>query len=323
MAVLIDTVENLYYALYARVTIELASIELCGSYRVDLRALRIELPFLMPEADHLYSIVLAFKDVLDSPEICAIRRTDVIAYFQQGYINQVMKKKSEQELPFFDPLGFRPFAMRTVSYRHGSYCEKWKGIIPFFNGIPAETMATMSEKYLTMTPVTIPPDDVPLVELPWIYPDNVGMAVWDTDIVRDYRMSEAAKRLGTTIGEERKKEPTPGLYQLIRQRKCICKATCSCASECTQDVQRGCPCAERHVRIMTTKRGLAQRRNGPTFAATATTTARMFFHGLVELRRDVEPADIANELDQAFELFSLLISAERDMALREESLASF
>ncbi|KAJ5210922.1 hypothetical protein N7491_010737 [Penicillium cf. griseofulvum] len=322
MAVLIDTVENLYYALYARVTIELASIELCGSYRVDLRALRIELPFLMPEADHLYRIVLAFKDVLNSPEICAIRRTDVIAYFQQGYVNQVMKKKSKQEHPFFDPLGFRPFAMRTVSYRHGSYCEKWKGIIPFFNRIPAETMATMSEKYLTMTPVTIPLDDIPLVELPWIYPDNVGMAVWDTDIVSDYRMCEAAKKLGTTIGEERKKEPAPGLYHLIRQRKCICKSICSCSSECTQDVQRGCPCAERHVRIMTTKRGLAQRRNGPTFAATATTTARMFFHGLVELKRDVEPADITNELDQAFELFSLLISAERDMALREESQAS-
>ncbi|CAI7615960.1 unnamed protein product [Penicillium glandicola] len=319
IAVLVDTVENLYYALYARLTIELASIELCGSYRVDLSALRIELPFLMPEADHLYRIVLAFKEVLDSPGICAILRRDVIAHFQKGYINHVMKKPSQTELPFFDPLGYRPFAMRTVSCRHGSYCEKWKGLIPFFNAIPAETMATMSEKYLTMTPVAIPPDDIALEDLPWIFPENVGMAVWDTDVVRDNRLADAAKMMGTTIGEERKKESTPGLYHLIRQQKCICKSICACSLECTLEIQRACPCAERHVRIMTTKRGLAYRRNGPTFAATASTTARMFFYGLSELRRDVKAADIADELDHAFELFSLLISAERDMTPREDS----
>ncbi|OQE38269.1 hypothetical protein PENCOP_c008G00896 [Penicillium coprophilum] len=322
MDVLIDTVENLYYALYARITIELASIELCGSYRVDTSALRIELPLLMPEADHLYRIVLAFKNVLDSPEICAILRTDVIAQFQQGYIDQLMDKKSKPKFPCFDPLGYRPFAMKTVSYRHGSYCEKWKAVIPSFNSIPAETMATMSEKYLTMTPVTIPPDDIPLVELPWIFPEDVGMTVWDTDIVRDYRLATIAKQVGTTIGEERKKESAPGLYHLIRQGKCICGSICSCSSQCTEEVERGCTCAERHVRIMATKRGLAHRRNGPTFAATATTTARMFFHGLSELRRIVEAADIANEMDQAFELFALLISAERDMARRENSKAS-
>ncbi|KAJ5970488.1 uncharacterized protein N7479_000406 [Penicillium vulpinum] len=323
MTVMIDTVENLYYALYARVTIELASIELCGSYRVDLRALRIELPFLMPEADHLYRIILTFKEVLDSPAICAILRKDVIAHFQQGYINQVTKTKMQQEFPFFDPLGYRPFAMRTFSYRHGSYYEKWRGIIPFFDVISPETMATMSEKYLTMTPVTIPSDDIPLEELPWIFPEHVGMSVWDTDIVRDYRLADAAKILGTTIGEERRKESTPALYHLIRQRKCICKSICACALACTQEVERGCPCAERHVRIMTTKRGLGCRRNGPTFAATACTTARMFFHGLAELRRDVTAADIANEMDQSFELFALFISTERDMASREDTHASF
>lgn len=323
MPVLIDTVENLYYALYARITIELASIELCGSYRIDTSALRIELPFLMPEADHLYRIVLAFKEVLDSPEICAILRKDVITYFQQGYINQVTKKRSQDEFPFFDPLGYRPFAMRTVSYRHGSYCEKWRRLIPFFNSIPAETMATMSEKYLTMTPVTIPPNDIPSENLPWIYPEQVGMAVWDTEIVKDYRLSDIAKKMGTTIGEERKKESIPSLYHLVRQKKCICNSICGCSLECTLEVQRACPCAERHVRIMATKRGLAYRRNGPSFAATASTTARMFFDGLAELKRDVKAADIANELNHAFELFSLLIATEREMAPRENTQASF
>ncbi|KAI2725623.1 hypothetical protein CBS147317_1305 [Penicillium roqueforti] len=325
IAVLVDTVENLYYALYARITIELACIELCGSYPVDTSALRVEMPFLMPEADHLYRIVLAFKEVLDSPEICAILRTDIIAYFQQGYINQIMKKKSQNEVPFFDPLGYRPFAMRTVSYRQGAYCQKWKGLIPFFDLIPAETMAVMSEKYLTMTPVSIPPDDVPFEELPWIPLEDVPTTVWDTDVVKDNRLSDTAKGLGTTIGELRRTESIPRLYNLARRRKCICNSICGCSWECTDKNRRDCPCAERHVRIMATKRGLAYRRNlpAPAFPATASTTARMFFEGLAELKRDVKAADIANVLNHAFELFSLLIAREREMTSRGGSQESF
>ncbi|CAI7641984.1 unnamed protein product [Penicillium palitans] len=322
MAVLIDTVENLYYALYACITIELANIELCGSFRIDTSALRIELPFLMPEADHLYRIVIAFKDVLDSPEICAIRRKDVIDHFQQGYIKQVVAKKSNPDDHPFDALGYRPFAKRTVSYRHGSYCQKWKGLIPCFDSIPAETMAAMSEKYFTMYPVTIPHVDIPVEELPWIYPEDIGMAVWDTHIVADKRLSKRAQELGTSVGEERKKSSAPGLYHLIRQQKCICASICSCSLECTLEVQRPCPCAERLVRIMSTKRGLAYRKNGPTFAATASTTARMFFDGLAQLNRDVKAIDIANELGNAFELFSLLISTEREMTPRDGTQAN-
>ncbi|EKV19082.1 actin-related protein 2/3 complex subunit 2 [Penicillium digitatum] len=324
MAVLIDTVENLYYALYARITIELASIELCGSFRIDTSALRVELPYLMPEADHLYRIVLAFKNVLNSPEICAIRRMDVIAHFQQGYINQLAKKKqSKDELLSFDPLAYRPFALRTVSYRHGSYCEKWKEFIPFFDSIPAETMATLSEKYLTMTPVIMPPDNIPFVELPWIHSGQVGKAALEKEVQNDYLLLHAAQTQDTTIGEERKKGINPDLYHFARKRKCICKSICGCSWECTQEVQRPCPCAERHVRIMLTKRLLAHRWDGPAFAITASTTARMFFDGLAQLRRDVDATDIANELDRAFELFSLLISKERGITYREDFPASF
>jgi hypothetical protein len=32
----------------------------------------MEIPHLMPEANHLYRIALAFKEVLDSPQICAV-----------------------------------------------------------------------------------------------------------------------------------------------------------------------------------------------------------------------------------------------------------
>ncbi|KGO57198.1 hypothetical protein PEX2_001720 [Penicillium expansum] len=324
MTVLIDTVENLYYALYARIMIELAAIELCGSYRIDTSAFRIEIPYLMPEADHLYRIVLAFKTVLNSPDICAIRRTDVIAHFQRGFINQLPKeKKGQDELPDFDPLGYRKFALKTVSYRHGSYCEKWKGFIPFFDSIPAKTMATLSEKYLKLTPVVIPPDNIPFVDLPWIHLGHVGKAVWGKEVHNDFNLFRATQELGTTIGEERTKGIDPDLYTLARKRQCICSSICGCSWECTQDVQRPCPCAERHVRILLTKRALAKRWEGPGFAITASTIARMFFDGLAQLKRDVEATDFANELSHAFELFSLLISRERGVVFREDFPESF
>ncbi|KGO70315.1 hypothetical protein PITC_096820 [Penicillium italicum] len=324
MAVLIDTVENLYYALYARITIELANIELCGSFRIDTSALRVEIPHLMPEPDHLYRIVLAFKSVINSPDICAIRRIDVISHFQQEYFNQLPKeRKSQDKLPSFDPLGYREFAQKTVSYRHGSYCEKWKGFIPFFDFVPAETMAKLSEKYLTLTPVIMPPDNIPFMELPWIHAGHVGKAAWGNEVKNDLKLSHSIQKLGTTIGDERRKGIDPDLYTLARKRKCICSSICGCSWECTLDVQRPCPCAERHVRIMLTKRALGHRWEGPAFAITASTTARMFFDGLAQLKRDVEASDLANELNRAFELFSLLISKERGMTFREDFPESF
>ncbi|CAG7946185.1 unnamed protein product [Penicillium nalgiovense] len=321
IAVLIDVVENLYYALYARLTIELASIELCGSFPIDARGVRTEIPHLMPEADHLYRIVLAFKEVLDSPQICAILRKDILAYFQQAYIDQPRKEK--RGLFTSDCLGYRQFAMRTVSCRRGSYCEKWRQLIPFFNSISAETMATLSGKYLFLTPRRIPPDDVPFDSLPWLSVDAVGMEVWDTDVVNDRHLSERAQINGTGMGDERKKEPIPDLYYHVRQGKCICDSICQCSLHCIYDVTRYCRCSERHVRIMAAKRGLAHRRNnGPTFAATASTIARKFFDGLAELKRDAKDTVIASELENAFEFFALLISNERAMTSSERSKKS-
>ena len=318
MVVLIDIVENLYYALYARLTIELAGIELCGSFPIDARRIRMEIPHLMPEADHLYRVVLAFKEALDSPQICAILRKDILAYFQQAYIDQPRKEK--RRLFTSDRLGYRQFALRTVSCRRGSYCEKWRQVIPFFNSISAETMATLSERYLLLTPMRIPPDDIPFNKLPWLSLDAVGMEVWDTDVVNDRHLSERAQVNGTGMGDERKKEPIPDLYYHVRQGKCICDSICQCSLHCVYDVEHYCRCSERHVRIMAAKRGLAHRRNnGPTFAATASTIARKFFDGLAELKRDVKDTVIASELENAFEFFALLISNERDMTPSERS----
>ncbi|KAJ5848846.1 hypothetical protein N7534_008164 [Penicillium rubens] len=304
MAVLIDIVQNLYYALYARLTIEMASIDLCGSFPIDARRVRMEIPHLMPEANHLYRIALAFKEVLDSPK-------------SEAYIDQPREEKRHLFTPDRDE--YHQFAMTTVSRRRGSYCEKWGQLIPFFNSVSAETMASLSQKYLLLSPWHIPRDDIPFGDLPWLSQDAVGMEVWDSDVVNERHLSERAQINGTGMGDERKKEPIPDLYYHVRQGKCICLSICQCSLHCIYSLEH-CRCSERHVRIMAAKRGFAHRRNGgPTFAATASTIARKFFDGLAELKRDVKDDVIASELENAFEFFAQFISNERLMTPSERS----
>jgi len=117
---------------------------------------------------------------------------------------------------------------------------------------------------------------------------------------------------GTSIGEERQKDPKSRTYYLAKQRKCVCQSVCRCSRECTNDLLHSCPCAERHVRIMMVKRGLHYRLPNANFATTAGTLTRMYFHGLASLKRGVTERHIAQELHRAFESISHLISSERE-----------
>lgn len=318
MNVIIDIVENLFYALYARITIELANIELCGSFRIDLRSLQTHQPNLLPEADHLYRIFLAFKDVLDSPEICPILRKDFVAHFQQEYISHLVDKERLESGFRFDPLGYRKFAIKVASDRAGAYCRKWKELIPCFNVISADLLTTMSEKYITVTTVDMLPDDIAYDKLPWINSERLAPEVVEAETVKDHRMSALAKAEGTSIGDERQKDPRSGTYYLIKRRKCICTALCRCSKLCTQEVMRACPCAERHVRTMMTKRSIERRHRRPPAIITAGTLARMYFQGLSSLKRFVRPEDIATELQHAFDLIGLLIVNERGEVARAQ-----
>lgn len=301
--------------------IELANIELCGTFQTDvLLSLRSHRPFLLPEPDHLYRIVLAFKDALDSPGICSLLRKEAALDFQQAYLSQIVDKSKNSDFPLTDPLGYRLHAANIVTDRTGPYCTKWRNLITFFNVLPCRTLAMMSEPYLTVAPVTVLPDDVPLEQLPFIDPSTISKEVRDAENIKDNRIATLAKLEGTSIGDERHKDPKNRIYHLAKQRKCVCYATCRCSKDCTRDVLLNCPCAERHVRIMTVRRGLHYRWPGLGFVATSSTMARMFFHGLASLRRGVTDRQIAGELQRAFESIDALITGERekDKLLKKE-----
>ncbi|CAG7922480.1 unnamed protein product [Penicillium olsonii] len=312
LKILITIAENLFYALYARVVIELANIELCGTFQSASRSLPSHRPFLLPEADHLYRIVIAFKDVLDTPNICANFHKDVALHFQQDYISQVVDKAKDLEYPLQDATRYRAYVARIVTDRNGAFCKKWLSLIPFFNVIPDRVMAMLSEHYLTVAPVVVVPDDIPFDQLPFINPDQIADELRDAETKKDHYAATLAKLEGTTIGDERLKDPKSRIYYLAKQRKCVCRGLCRCASECTRLVVNCCPCAERQIRILKMKRDLHSTCPGLNFVTTAGTMARMYFHGLASLRRGVTDHQISAELQRAFESMDALITNERE-----------
>lgn len=178
-----------------------------------------------------------------------------------------------------------------------------------------------SEKYLTMAPVSVIPSDIPFDQLPFLNHSLIAVDTREAEIKKDHRMATLAKLEGTSIGEERQKDPKSGIYHLAKQRRCVCPSLCRCAKDCTDNVLYQCPCAERQVRIMMIKRGLNYRPPTADFATTAGTLTRMYFLGLASLRPDVTERQIADELQRAFEAMAHLIGSEREKILPKRSLS--
>lgn len=308
LATLIEVVENLFYVLYSRLVMEMASIELCALFKMEARPMTTRLKFVLPEPNHLYRILLACKDFLDSPVICEVVQKDLVSQYQQNYIHRITLKHSEK-VPLDDILGFRRFAVNIVSDRTSIYYQKWNTLITIFDSIPADIMAVLAEKYLTVVPRIVPEDDVPFSELPFVRLQVINPVLWAKETILDHRIATLAKLQGRSVGEERREDGRFRLLSLAKQQKCICISVCSCAYDCTYNVERQCPCAEAQLRLMLARR---RRGTGPSdFAMRATTLGRVCFEGLANLKRNVSEDELELEISNMFEIFELEIQKER------------
>ncbi|KAJ5754024.1 uncharacterized protein N7511_008177 [Penicillium nucicola] len=310
ITVLIDIVENLYYVLYARIVIELANIELCSLAEDENAERRAHSrAFLLPSAEHLYRIVLAFKDVMDSRQICAMLRKDVVENYQRQFIKsatEIIRKKGEA---LYDRFGYRRYVLGILLNKEGSYYQKWSSLIPFFDRIAPSLIVLLSDKYRTVDQVTVLPEDITYDDLPFIEQGQLGPVTWADETLKDNRDVSLARLNHICIGEQRRRSSLFRPYWLTKEHKCICLSTCRCCDECTADISRHCPCAERHVRFMTVIR--TPNYNKGVFLARANTVARMSFYGLSFLKHDVSDQVIMEELETGFEMVEVLISQER------------
>jgi hypothetical protein len=257
----------------------------------------------------MYRILLACKDNLDNYNICELLREGIVHKWQEVFLRRLAEKGLVNGFNPDDTLGYRQFAQNVVSEPCSAYATKWVSLIPFFSSIPKEILNIMSEKWFTVRPKATLPDDVPSSQLPFLDLKQVNRAQWEKEIILDYRLATLGKLEGRSIGDERRDDPKIRLVNLTKYHKCICTSNCSCARECTYDVESDCPCSERHLRLMT-----ARLSRGPgrfDFRTRANTAGRACWEGLARLRRDVSDETIILEWSETFAVFELEIQKER------------
>lgn len=310
---MIEIVENLFYTLYSTIELELACIELCSLFKISGRLTTTHEKFYLPEPKHLYRIFLSFKDVLDSPLICENSRStvvqDLVLQYQESHIRGLMLKGSVRGFNKDDLLGYRRYAQNIVSERTSVYSQKWNQLIRFFDAIPSEVIAVMSEKYFILAPKEVPEEDITAAELGFVDPKVANPITGERDIILDHRMASLAALEGRSVGEVRRDDPKVRLMSIVKYHKCICTSSCFCAEKCTKDVERWCPCAERHLRLM-----MARRRKGTgrfNFATRVNNIARFCFQGLAGLRWDVSDHLLVAELGAIFDMFDVEVMKER------------
>ncbi|KAJ6115977.1 hypothetical protein N7523_006394 [Penicillium sp. IBT 18751x] len=312
LATLIDIVEHLFYTLYARLQIEMAAVELCALIRRGKRPLSTHFKFVLPNNDHLYRIFTACKDFLDSPMVCGNPRAAIlpglVVEFQECYISNLICSNILHRVDD-DPMRYRRYAKAILAEPTSSYRKKWRGLIPFFDSIPADLMAILCEKYFTAFPKKVPELDTPLSELGLVDPKME--ASWEEDVIQDHRLSALSMLEGKSIGEMRRDDPKTSIYAMSKTHKCICNSVCFCAEACTRHdgVEKWCPCAERHIRIM-----LARRRKptgGDKLHVRANTLAWVCFQGLAGLKEDVQERQLLLEVFEMFNIFDMEIQKQR------------
>ena len=305
-----EIVENLYYAVYARLVAEMANVELCSSFTMAGRRVSAKDSIALPEPAHMYKIFLSCKELLDSSSVRADLNKHTVQVCQEGFICRVMNKMAQVGFSWDDVLDYRRHIMNEVANENSPFCKKWKRLYVVYRMPPAEILASLSEKYLAFMPKSPIDGEIPVSELPFINPDTVRPDVWEGEITLDHRQATLAKLEGKSIGDVRRENERPRLLDFAKQRKCVCSSCCTCAPDCTLDVERPCPCAPRMLRIVLAS---CRRGRGPqALGERCSGLAKAIFDGLAVITRDVTDLEMVGELAGLLQLLDEEVHKERN-----------
>ncbi|KAL4944029.1 hypothetical protein BDV06DRAFT_210597 [Aspergillus oleicola] len=309
IADLVENTESLYYALYARLIMEIAGADLCASFTLEFRRLPIKSAFILPEPSQLCKILFMCKQTLDEPTVCVNLRKELVTEHQKHYIRRTTDKLLKTGFILDDLIGYREHALRVVNNKSSDFYRKWNKASVLYRMPPGNVLALQSEKYLSLTPKLAVQQAVPALNLPFIEPSTIPPEIWQRELILDNRQATLAKLEGKCIGEARRDEGRRRLLDFIRERKCICRSVCICALECTQQVERYCPCAERMLSLM-----VAQRRNsvGPLpFGPRCSALAKAMFQSIASVRSDADDQELSVEIDRAIMIFTEEVRKQR------------
>ncbi|KAJ9207884.1 hypothetical protein DTO164E3_170 [Paecilomyces variotii] len=308
---LIKTIEDCYYVLYARLAIEMGNVQLCASFNLDIRRLSGRDTMTLPEPSHLYLILRACKEVLEAPEVCKVLDAEIVKQHQEEFVRRAMAEFEQKEHTANDLLGYRRYITSLIEQEDSEFSRTWRGLNPVYQMAPGEILAMLSEKYLSVEPVkknsTLATRDLPFIDRERVNPD-----AWEREIILDNRQATWAKLEGKSVGEMRREDERRPLLDYVKECKCICFSFCSCATECTNNVERLCPCAERMMRILLAE-GSSPR--DQAFGQRCADLAALVFEGLASVYRGAHGSEMAMELKSALDLFKREVLNERLAAL--------
>ncbi|KAL4884371.1 hypothetical protein BJY04DRAFT_205864 [Aspergillus karnatakaensis] len=306
---LVDNTESMYYALYAALIMELAAADLCASFTLEIRRMVVNRGFVLPEPGQLCKILFLCKQTLDDPSVCVDLNSELVQQHQKEYIRCGVAKVPIAGFVLDDLVGYRQYALTLINDENSEFCQRWNRESVLYEMPPDEVLALQSEKYLAFMPKSTIQRVAPALNLPFIDIDTVHPDIRERDHILDNRQATLAKLEGKCIGEVRCQDTRRRLINLVRERKCICRAVCICATECTENIERYCPCAERMLSLM-----VAKRRNsiGPLpFGSRCSALAKAIFQGVASIRLDADDKEIAAELDRATMIFAEEIRKQR------------
>lgn len=309
---MIKAVEDLYYVLYARLAIETGNVQLCSSFNLDIRRLSGRDTFQLPEPSHLILILRACKDVLEVPEVCKVLDAEIVTQHQEDFVRRAMANFEEKGHTANDLLGYRRYIMSLIEQGDSEFCQNWRGLNPVYQMAPGEILAMLSEKYLSVAAVEKNSNYATDENLPFIDRERVDPDEWERQIILDNRQATWAKLEGKSVGEMRREDERRPLLDYVKEYKCICLSFCSCANDCTNDVERPCPCAERMMRILLAEQSTSPR--GQAFGQRCADLAALVFEGLASVYRGAHGSEMAMELKSALDLFKREVLNERRSA---------
>lgn len=296
---MLTTIEELYYALFARLNIEIGNVQLCDGFRFDMRrmagtAKRDDLP----EHSHLSLIFLACREVLMSEEVYGFLDRELIRQHQAHYVRWAIEKSAREGYYPKDQLGYRQYILRLVANPSSPAFLRWYGVNTKYKLAPAAALAALSEKYLTILPKS--PEVL----------EHAAKRRDSTTYMEDPETQERLRALanreasssmlnGITVGEFRRIEGTLPLKEYAARRMCICFNFCVCARECTRKAARTCPCSARMSVICANQETEPKR----SFVDRYGDLAEAIFEGLCVTRKGITAERMAAELKTGLDLF--------------------
>lgn len=288
---------------------ELANVDLCSAFHMDVRQLNATERFMLPSPLQLYNTLLVFKEALDSPTICSRLDKKVVRAFQGEIIKHASSKYAEMDADA-DPFGYRRLILGIVNDTASSFCAKWGNLSDVYMMPPTDVLTTLSERYLALFPKMAVKHDIPSSELPFIDPESVPEEEWEKLRRTSHHDSAMAILISKCIGWVRRDEAKRSVIDFVKEKKCVCEDKCTCSVKCTFDPERFCPCAEYMMRIMLSQ----ARKTGADmdFEVRCTSLATAIFQSLCALRSDLPHNELTLEADRVIKLFDNEIRVQRD-----------